>query len=285
MSRVTIVTGASRGVGKGIALALGEAGYTVYVTGRSVHEGQTGPLPGTITATAAAVRERGGNSIAVACDHRNDDEIDALVARVIDEQGRVDILVNNVFAVPDDLMASIPFWERPKSHWEQMIDLGLRAHYIAACAVAPHMIRRRSGLIVNVSSPGARCYIHSPVYGIGKAGTDKMAQDIARELAEFDVAAISLWLGVVKTERTLQAMEAAPEAYAALAPGLESPEFAGRIIHALAESDELMLRTGRTWYTAELGQELGVTDVDGRQPESYRTLLGGPADPSPAMIR
>lgn len=285
MSRVAIVTGASRGVGKGIAIALGAAGWMVYVSGRSEREGQTGALPGTIAASAEAVNEAGGRGIAVACDHRDDGQTEALVQRAVQEQGHVDVLVNNVFAVPDDLMVPAPFWQRPKSHWDLMIDLGLRTHYIAACAVAPHMTERGSGLIVNISSPGARCYIHSPIYGIGKAGADKMVADIARELEPLGVTALSLWLGVVTTERTQAAMAAAPEAFEALKPGLESPQFAGRVIHALCERDDLISRTGRAWYSAELGQELGVTDLDGHRPASYRDMLGGPAEPSPAMIR
>ncbi|MEN8722720.1 MAG: SDR family NAD(P)-dependent oxidoreductase [Alphaproteobacteria bacterium] len=281
--KVALVTGASRGVGKGVALALGEAGAIVYVTGRSRQEGDA-PLPGTIDKTVEEIAARGGKAIAVPCDHRNDDEVESLIAAIVNDQGRIDILVNNVFAVPDDLIEAKPFWERPLSHWDDMIDLGLRAHYVAARAAAPHMVGAGQGLIVNISSPGARCYIHSAIYGIGKAGADKMAADMAKELRDHGVAALSLWLGIVKTERTTMALEAAPEAYAPLMDGLESPEYPGRIIAALYENGQVMARSGQAWYTSELGAELKIEDVDGRIPASYREMLGGPAAPNPAMI-
>lgn len=281
---VIVVTGASRGVGKGCAIALGEKmGATVYVTGRSQQDGDA-PLPGTIHATADEVTKRGGTGIAMACDHRDDDQVRALFDRVIADQGRIDILVNNVFAVPDDLIEQKPFWDRPMSHWSDMIDLGLRAHYLASACAAPHMVAQKEGLIVNISSPGARCYIHSAIYGIGKAGADKMAQDMAKELRPHNVAALSLWLGIVMTERTQEAMKAAPEAYEALEPGLETPEYPGRIIAALAADPDLMTRSGQAWYTAELGAEYGIEDANGRIPASYRPMLGGPAEPSAAMI-
>lgn len=283
-NRIVVVTGASRGVGKGVALALGGTGATVYVTGRTLDDSGL-PLPGTITATADEITKRGGKGIAVQCDHRNADDVRALIKRVIDEQGRIDILVNNVFAVPADLIEQVPFWERPDSHWDDMIDLGLKAHYIAAMAAAPHMVKQGEGLIVNISSPGARAYLHSPVYGMGKAATDKMAQDMAKELREHGVAALSLWPGIVKTERTNMALEAAPEAYVPLMAGLESPEYPGLVVDAIIRAGDVMNKSGKAWYTSELGAEYAVKDIDGRIPASYREMLGGPADPSDAMIR
>ena len=281
---VCVVTGASRGVGKGVALALSELGGTVYVTGRTLDDAGL-PLPGTITQTADEITKRGAAGIAVQCDHRNPDEVKALIDQVVAEQGRIDILVNNVFAVPADLIEQVPFWERPDSHWDDMIDLGLKAHYIAAKAAAPHMVQAGEGLICNISSPGARAYLHSPVYGMGKAATDKMAQDMAKELREHNVAALSLWPGIVKTERTNLALEAAPEAYAPLEAGLETPEYPGRILCAMIAAGDVMNRSGKAWYTSELGAEYNTEDLDGRIPASYRDMLGGPADPSDAMIR
>jgi len=286
--RVVIVTGASRGVGKGVALALAKPGDTVYVTGRAREEGQTSPLPGTIDATAAAISQRGGNGIAVACDHREDAQIKALIARAIDEQGRIDLLINNVYCVPDDLQQWQPFWQRPlDAHWQAMIDLGLRAHYVAAHCAAPHMVEQKSGMIVNISSPGARCYLHSAIYGMGKAATDKMSHDIGKELLEHRVAALSLWPGIVKTERIAPAVEAdaLPEEYAALKPGMESPEYSGRIIDAIAQREDYLDYSARTWWNAELGEALGVRDIDGQQPASYAEFMGSPATPSEAMIK
>ena len=286
--RVVVVTGASRGVGKGVALALAASGTTVYVTGRSRQEGQTSPLPGTIDQTAHEITARGGKGIAVACDHRDDKQIAELVEQVITEQGRLDILVNNVFHVPDDILVWKPFWERPlDSHWQSMIELGLRAHYVAAYFAAPHMIAARSGLIVNISSPGARAYLHSVIYGIGKAGTDKMVHDMGKELREYDVCATALWPGIVKTERLMPAVESGelPPDYEALKPGMEMPEFSGRLIDAIASQDDYMRFTGRSYWNSELAMELGVKDADGAQPTSYAPFLGETIAPPDAMIK
>ena len=174
--KTAVVTGASRGIGKGIALALGEAGATVYVSGRTVRKGSS-PWPGTITETAAAVTRLGGRGIAVGCDHRNDDEVKALFRQVNEEQGKLDVLVNNVTSFgeaaggypPED----VPFWEAPIALWDEMHTVGLRSHYVAGACAAPMMIARRSGLIVNISSFGAANYVFGAAYGVAKAGVDK----------------------------------------------------------------------------------------------------------------
>ncbi len=285
--RVVVVTGASRGVGKGIALAMARPGDTVYITGRARQEGQTSSLPGTIDATAQEVEARGARAVAVACDHSDDAQIEALMQQVVAEQGRLDILVNNVFQVPDDLQSWQPFWKRPiAEHWRMMVDVGMRAHYVAACHAAPHMVEQRSGMIVNISSPGARAYLHSVIYGIGKAGADKMVQDMAKELKDYHVAAFSLWPGIVKTERLQPALEAdaLPADYEPLKPGMESAEFPGRIIDAIANQQDYMRFSGRAWWNSELAQALNVTDVDGNQPASYAPFMGSPCEPSDAMI-
>ncbi len=286
--RIVLVTGASRGVGKGTALALGATGAKVYVSGRSRNEGQTSALPGTIDATAEEINQRGGTGIPVACDHTDDQQIKSLIAQVIEQEGRIDILVNNVYRVPDDILEWKPFWERPlEDHWEAMIDLGLRAHYVAAFHAAPHMIKAGTGMIVNISSPGARCYLHSTIYGIGKAGTDKMMHDMGKELREYNVAALALWPGIVKTERLAPAIEAdaLPPEYDALKPGMESPEFPGRIIDAIAQQDNYMDYSGCSWWNSELGQKLGVKDIDGAQPMSYAPFMGEPITPPEAMVK
>ena len=272
---VVLVTGAGRGVGKGVALALAEMGAKIYVTGRTLIS---------VEVTAEEINKRGGSGVAVVCDHSKDDQIEALFDRIKREQGRLDVLVNNVFAVPDDLLVPAPFWEKPLSYWDEMIDLGLRSHYVASYYAAPIMVSQSEGMIVNISSFGARCFIHTPIYGIGKAGVDKMAHDIAKELKPYNVSAFSLWLGVVKTERTQAVMEMAPDAYANLLDGMESPQYPGRLLRAILERDEAMSRTGKTWISAQLGAELGVKDIDGRIPSSYADMLGGPAQPSEAMV-
>ena len=287
-NRVVVVTGASRGVGKGTALALAATDATVYVSGRARTEGQTSPLPGTIDATVNEINQRGGTGVAVECDHRDDRQIQSLVDRVIGETGRIDILVNNVYQVPDDITAWKPFWQRPlNEHWSAMIDLGLRAHYVAAYHAAPHMVQANGGMIVNISSPGARCYLHSAIYGLGKAATDKMMHDMAKELREYDVAAIALWPGIVKTERLTPALEAdaLPPEYEALKPGMESPEYPGRIISAIADQRDYMSYSGRSWWNSELGLTLGVVDIDGAQPASCAPVLGETGVPPEAMVK
>ena len=192
--RVAVVTGSSRGVGKGIAIALGASGATVYVTGRSHQGGKEHPLGGTVESTASAVTEAGGHGIAVTCDHSNDDQVRELFQRVEQEQGRLDILVNNATAVPRELAKPGPFWEKSLDLL-RILDVGLRSHYVASYFAAPLMARTGGGLIVFTSSYGGRVYMHGPAYGAGKAGIDKMAMDMAVDLRDHDVASVSLWLG------------------------------------------------------------------------------------------
>lgn len=175
---VCVVTGASRGVGRGVALALGAAGATVYVTGRSLKEGDS-PLPGTVGRTAADVTAAGGCGIAVACDHADDAQVAALFERVRREQGRIDILVNCAIAIPDLLTEIGPFWRKPLA-MTALLDVGLRSTYVACHCAADLLIAAR-GLVVNISSAGSRCYMHGPAYGAGKAGTDKMTFDMAHD--------------------------------------------------------------------------------------------------------
>ncbi len=180
---VAIVTGASRGAGRGIARALGSHGCTVYVTGRSEADSD-GEMPGTIHATAREVTEAGGHGVAVRCDHADDGQVEAMIARVIAEQGRTDILVNNACAVSDALSAPGQFWEKPKSIG-QMIDVGVRSGFVASWLAAPHMVRQDKGLIISTSSPGAMHYCFGPAYRAHKAAVDKMAFDMGVSAAAF----------------------------------------------------------------------------------------------------
>ncbi|MFJ9316711.1 SDR family NAD(P)-dependent oxidoreductase [Pimelobacter simplex] len=285
--RVAVVTGASRGLGKGIALALGDAGYVVYVTGRSVDPGAH-DLGGTVGETARLVTERGGTGIAVACDHRDDDAVAALLAQVRAEQGVLDVLVNNAFAVPDEVTAGGGFWEKPLDA-VMMFDVGLRSTYTTTWHAAPLLLAsaERAPLVVNISGFGATCYLHGPAYGAVKAGVDKMTHDMAVDLDGRGVTVVSLWPGLLRTERTLRVVDADPTLYEASLPIMEHPELTGRAIAALdaVPADAKLARSGRALIGAELAVALDVTDVDGRVPVSRRTLLGGPRGYSEAVVR
>ncbi len=270
--RVVVVTGASRGAGKGIAVALGATGATVYVTGRTRREGDA-PLPGTVQATAEAVTAAGGRGIAVYCDHADDAQVAQLFEQVRREQGRLDILVNNVTVLHDALTATGPFWSKPLA-LADLLDVGLRSHYTASWFAAPLLLANGEGLVVNTSSFGGRIYMHGPAYGAGKAGIDKMAHDMAVDFRPHRVAVIALWMGLLATERTRRVFAAEPEKYAGMAATAESPEFSGRVIDALARDPQLMDRSGQVWIGAELALAYGVTDIDGRQPLSPRTFFG-----------
>ncbi|MGW5384285.1 SDR family NAD(P)-dependent oxidoreductase [Nocardia sp. NPDC003963] len=275
--RVAVVTGASRGIGKGIALALAENGATVYATGRTVESGDH-ELPGTIGETAAECTRRGGSGIAVRVDHRADDEVAALFDQVAAEQGRLDILVNNAFALPADLTDPEPFWEKPLSNWE-MVDVGVRSNFVAARCAVPLMLPRNSGLIVAISGYTGVAYTYGVVFGTAKSAVDRMARDMAIELKSTGIASVALWQGLTLTERAERNLAAVPglSAQAATTPAHGcSPEYPGRVITALATDPTLMNRSGGTFIAAELGREYGITDIDGREIPSLRDIRGAP---------
>jgi NAD(P)-dependent dehydrogenase (short-subunit alcohol dehydrogenase family) len=275
--KVALVTGASRGVGKGCALAFADQGATVYVTGRTLTPGSY-PLPGTIGETASEVCRRGGKGIAVQVDHRDDARVAALFEQIEREQGRLDILVNNAFALPDTLTEPERFWEKPLSYWE-MVDVGVRSNYVAAWHAARIMVPQQSGLIVAISGYVGVTYTYGVVFGTCKAAVDRMARDMAIELKPHHIASLSLWLGLTFTERAARALQKYPElsAQTATNPAVgSSSEFVGRVIAALARDAELMKRSGGTYIAAELAQLYGVTDVDGSVPPSLRAQRGAP---------
>ncbi|MEU6658488.1 SDR family NAD(P)-dependent oxidoreductase [Streptomyces sp. NPDC046821] len=268
-TRVALVTGTGKGVGRGIATSLGAQGWTVYVTGR----GEPGP-DSPQAETARRVTEAGGEGIGLRCDHRDDEQVEALIARVTKERGRLDLLVNNVWAAPDGMAGfDEPFWTRPVSDWDPLVGIGLRAHYVASVHAARHMVARGSGLIVNISSFGARAPLHSVLYGISKAGLDKMAADMGHELASAGVSAVSLWPGLVRTDGLVEA--GVEEVAGFKLADAESPEFVGSVIARLADDPGLAERSGHTYVVAELGEEYGVTEADGRRAASHRAAFGG----------
>ena len=263
--RVAVVTGASRGIGKGCALELGAAGATVYVTARSVSEDDH-PLPGTIGATADEVTAAGGTAVAVALDHRDDDAVEALFRRVLDEHGRLDVLVNNAFIVTNELTSGKPFWEVPISNWDDMIDIGTRSAYVASVFAARPMVDAGAGLIVNVSSSGAEEYAWQVAYGVGKCALDRITVDAAHELAPYGVSVVSVWPGFVRTERIDLGVAAGLLPESLDLSTSESPRFVGRAVVALAADPDVARWTGRAVPARDLADEYGFTDVDGRLP-------------------
>lgn len=273
--KVAVVTGASRGIGKGIALALANEGATVYVTGRTTASGSH-PLPGTIGETMLEVNRRGGKGIAVQVDHAKDEQVAALFDRVEREQGRLDILVNNAIAIPPELTTPGSFWEKPISNWE-MIDVGLRSNFVAAWHAARIMVPRKSGLIVALSGYVGVTYTFNVIFGTCKTATDRMARDMAIELKPHNVASLSLWQGFTYTERAQENLKTVPGMASQLnsAAG-SSVEFPGRVIAALAKDPHVIDRSGGTFINAELAEEYGLTDIDGRVIASLRSERGAP---------
>jgi dehydrogenase/reductase SDR family protein 1 len=267
--KVAVVTGATRGVGKGVALALGEAGALVYVTGRTLDRGGA-QWPGSLAETVDEIAQRGGKAIPIVCDHADDQSVKDVFARVAREQdGRLDVLVNNVFAAPSKMPVNVPFWELDDEIWETLLRVGLRSHYIASRCAAPLMVARRSGLIVNTSSGGAVRYTFNVPFGVQKAGVDKMAKDMAHDLRPFGVAAVVIWPGFIKSEKFLAQPDRMPPALAQrIMEHGESPEFAGRAVAALASDADIMNKSGQLLLVAELAREYGFTDVDGRLPQA-----------------
>ena len=281
---VAVVTGASRGAGRGIAIALGAHGCTVYVTGRSERTGE-GCLPGTIHETAAAVTAAGGTGIALRVDHADDRQVAALFATVAREQGRLDILVNNACALHDELTTPGHFWEKPLAIAD-MLDVGLRSSYVASYYAAPIMVARKSGLIVFTSASGGVHYVFGPAYGAHKAGMDKFAADMAVDLREFGVAACSIWMGTLLTDRLRMVIATDPVKYAHLEQAAETPEFTGHVVWALSRDPNLMMLSGNTLIGAELAARYGISDMGGRHPRSCRDTHGiEPRVQYPLVIR
>lgn len=249
--QTALVTGASRGVGRGVAISLAEAGFRVFATGRSI---DTADLP------AAVSRIR--------CDHLRDDDTAAAFARLAAEAGRLDVLVNSAWGGYERMVENgeftwtRPFWEQPFHRWTSMMDAGVRAAFAAASHAARIMIPKGRGLIVNISFWAARMHIGNVIYGMAKAATDKMTADMAHELQPHGVTAVSLYPGLVRTEAV---MIAAQSGWLDLSNS-ESPEFIGRVVAALARDPALSERTGQVLVAAAVAEELGVCDVDGLRP-------------------
>jgi NAD(P)-dependent dehydrogenase (short-subunit alcohol dehydrogenase family) len=267
---VALVTGASRGVGKGVVLGLCEAGATVYLTGRSTRsDGLTGKMPGTIEDTAEQAMALGGTAIPLRCDHRDDDQARAVVERVLADHGRIDVLVNNVWGGYEYMHDRLefhyiraPFWERPLGLWDETFDAGPRAHYVTTALAAPSMIAARGGLIVTISFFEADWYVGDVIYSLAKGASARMMRCVAEDMRPYDVTALALYPGLVRTEAVLEADFDLSNS--------ESPQFIGRVVAALAGDPDVRRHSGSALVAAEVASEYGIEDVDGRRPRTTR---------------
>ena len=259
--KIAVVTGASRGIGKGIAIALGEQGCVVYVTGRTTGSGER-----TIDTTARLVTQAGGEGRAIACDHGNDADIAALFERIRGEVDHIDLLINNVYKIPDPPAWGGGFWDHPIQVWDDQVGIGLRAHYVASWHAAQLLFAAGPGAaILNVSSPGGQAYHYSSSYGAGKAGLDRLTADMAIELKPKGVAAVVLYPGSVSTEFI---QDAAKTRGMDLSKS-QTPLFVGRAAAALLANDDLMARSGTIQWVEDLAEEFDILDENGRRPPGY----------------
>ncbi len=246
--KVALVTGATRGVGKGVARSLAAAGFSVYATGRSAARADFDP-----------------GVVAIACDSTDDRATAQVFERIRSERGRLDVLVNSAWGGYEQMVEDgqftwpAPFWQQPLWRWEAMVTVGVRGALVASQHAARLMVPARRGLIVHLSSWAAQKYIGNVLYGVAKAAIDKLAADMAHELTSHGVTVVSMYPGLVRTEAVLQAG-------AFDLSNSESPEFIGRTVAALSTDTEALQRTGQVVVAAALAREYGVTDVDGKQP-------------------
>lgn len=254
---VAWVTGASRGVGRGVAEGLAELGASVWLSGRDERA---------LAESAASVEALGGRATAFVCDHTDDARVEELCQALLERHGRLDVLVNNAWGGYENMLEAgeftwlRPFWEQPLWRWDAMFAAGLRAAYTASRLAARAMLARKGGLIVNVSYWAARKYLANVAYGVAKAATDRMTADMAHELRPHGVAVVSLYPGLVRTEKVMESA-----GFLDLSNS-ESPRFVGRAVAALARDPEVLRRSGGVVVAAELAREFGFSDVDGKRP-------------------
>lgn len=281
--KVTLVTGATRGLGKGIAIGLGEAGATVYITGRRLNRSNSeNGISGSLIETQLAVERAGGVCIPICVDHSDDEQVRLLFERIQDEQGQLDLLVNNAYSGVQALgdANGKPFWDSEPSFWDACNNVGLRSHYVASIFAARMMTQHQQGLICTISSWGGMSYIFGVPYGAGKAACDRLAAEMAVELKPHNVASLSIWPGIVGTEfitrfaAEMDDSSAADSQSSAIREGYnwETPLLTGRVIAALAADSTVMRRTGRVQIVAELAQHYGLVDTEGNRPVSLRSL-------------
>ncbi|MDA9370867.1 SDR family NAD(P)-dependent oxidoreductase [Gammaproteobacteria bacterium] len=286
--RVILVTGASRGVGKGIAEGLAEPEDIIICAARSLKEGtkvhQFGfDIRSSLEETVYNINQKGALGVAYPIDFNSPEEILSLATFIKKEFGRLDLLVHAACQIHDDLVTPKPYWEKSLDLWSVM-DVGLKSNYFLSHALTPLMIASKGRLIIQISSHGAMCYMHGPIYGAQKAAIDKMAFDMAYDLKPFDICSLSLWSGIVKDEKTQKVSEQNEEQYAEFLKGAASQVYAGMVINKIYKDPGLIKLSGKTLIIAESGEGYGVKDVDANSPKSDRDILGGPREFSEAVV-
>mmetsp|Transcript_17793 Transcript_17793/g.36966 ORF Transcript_17793/g.36966 Transcript_17793/m.36966 type:complete len:345 (-) Transcript_17793:31-1065(-) len=280
VTKVAVVTGASRGIGKGIALELSREGFTTYITGKTL----SGPL--SLEQTVSEAAGYSGPVIPVQCDHNDDSQVASLFSRVMDDCGRLDLLVNNAFSLPSNFeeegASSLfgNFWDLPNEAWDSVHGVGLRSHYVASKEAVPVMIRTRklhktTPKIFMISSFGGVSYTFNVAYGVAKCAVDRLAKDMSVELKPEGIATASLWPGVVLTENMKKTVERGDwDKFVGISlDDAETVNFTGKAVAALANDDDgIMTKTGSVQIVAELAEEYGFTDEGGKQPLSIRSL-------------
>jgi NAD(P)-dependent dehydrogenase (short-subunit alcohol dehydrogenase family) len=294
--QIALVTGASRGAGRGVALELGAAGATVYVTGRTTRDQPArsydailtelgvAAMPGSIDATADDVTRAGGTGIAVRCDHADEQQVTDLLARIEREHGRLDILVNNAWGGHETFSAgsfAAPFWEQPLAQWHGMFEHGVRNHLLSCRAAAPLLVRQKRGLIVTTTFHDRGRYLQGNLfYDLAKATMTRLAFGVAEELRPHGIASIALSPGWMRTELVL-AFHKTDEARWQDTPALattESPRYLGRAVVALAADPDVLARSGGVFAVGDLARAYRFTDIDGRQPAPFQ--ITSPASPT-----
>ena len=266
-SKIALVTGSSRGVGRGIAHELGIQGATVYITGRSRSSGETTDnLPGTIDETAELVTASGGTGIALQCDHTDDEQVINVAEEIKQNHGKLDLLVNNVwggYEQYDSTLFELPVWEQPVSRWDKMIQTGVRAHYTTTRAVLPLMLDGSNPLIVNISFGDENKFLGDVQYDIAKYAVTRLGFALAMKLKDNGITALTVYPGFTATERVKQSLSEQE------LEQTHTPRFVGRAVVALASDSHISEKTGKALKVGDLGREYGFTDLDGRQPEPF----------------
>ncbi|MCH2170471.1 SDR family NAD(P)-dependent oxidoreductase [Myxococcota bacterium] len=275
--QIAVITGATRGVGRGCALELAAEGSTVYVTGRTLHEGDS-QFPGSLESTVEEISRAGGRAIPVELDQRDDDAVAALFQRVRSERGRLDVLVNSSFLIPDDMDPNAPFWETSLDCWDDMHEVGARSAYVTIHFAAPMLVEQGRGLVANVSSSAGRFYYLHPAYTTAKSVIERLTRDIAHLLEGKGISVVSIWPYTVNSERMLM-LDA--NAWQLDFEGAESPHFTGRAITALAADENVAMRSGRAFTTRQLALDYGFRDLDGSLPYGTPPPLDLQESPNP----